>query len=145
MINAPDTKIYDQHTSIELHCQNIDPDYPSTDTYHFSLYGQPLDHRNGELTLEHFHVKDENGIEAYRKIKGRSVPVYNIPKGMNVLTKRRKERHWSSALWLAPSIVSDMASLLLSKNNIYVACHVKIIERDQWLIGFDMQTNNPLD
>lgn len=29
----PETTIYQQYSSIELHCRNIAPDYPTTDTY----------------------------------------------------------------------------------------------------------------
>lgn len=73
------------------------------------------------------------------------MPIYNVPKGISTLTKRRGSRHWSSALWLKPQIVSDMVALLSSDKDLYVACHLTKIERVQWLIGFDMQTENPLD
>lgn len=142
---SPETTIYQQYSSIELHCRNIDPDYLTTDTYQFSLYGHPLEHSTPELTLANFHVKDDKGVETYRRVKGRDVPIYNVPKGINTLTKRRGSRHWSSALWLKPQIVSDMVTLLSSDKDLYVACHLTKIERVQWLIGFDMQTENPLD
>lgn len=68
-----------------------------------------------------------------------------MPKGLGALHKQHGARQWSSALWLAPDIVSDMIVLLLSDRDIYVACHIKNDDRNQWLIGFDVQTSNPLD
>ena len=143
--SPPETEIYEQHSSIDIQCRNIDPDEPPTDTYHFSLFGFPTDHMNPDLALTNYHVEDAKGFKKYRKRKDREIPVYDIPKGMNALDKKRGERHWSSALWLSPAIVSDMITLLLSDSDVYAACHIRHIDRVAWLNGFDLQTENPLD
>lgn len=143
--SPPETKIYEQHSSIDIQCRNIDPDEPLTDSYHFSLYGHLINHMNPQLTLADYHVADNEGFKKYRKRKGAEIPVYDVPKGMNALSKTRGERHWSSALWLAPTIVSDMIALLLSDRDIYAACHIRHEGRVAWLNGFDLQTENPLD
>jgi hypothetical protein len=141
----PETKIYEQHSCIDVQCRNIDPDEPLTDTYFFSLFGFPASHMNPDLKLDNYHVEDDEGFKKYRNRKDREVPVYDIPKGMNALEKKRGARHWSSALWLSPAIVSDMIALLLSDRDIYAACHIRHIDRVAWLNGFDLQTANPLD
>jgi hypothetical protein len=143
--SAPETKIYEQNSTIDIQCSNIDPDEPLKDTYHFSLLGFPASHMNPDLALANYHVEDNRGFKKYRKLNDREVPVYDIPKGMNVIDKKRGERHWSSALWLTPAIVSDIIVLLLSGKDIYVACHVRCEDRVAWLNGFNLQTENPLD
>lgn len=143
--SPPETGIYQQYSSITLRCRNIDPADPLTDTYQFSLYGQSTDSMSPELTLADYHVRDDEGFAVYRKKKGEEIPVYDLPKGMGVLAKHRGERHWSSALWLTPAIVSDMIALLLSDKEIYAACHIRYDGRVAWLNGFDLQTINPLE
>ena len=140
--SSADTKIYQQYSTIELSCRNIDPDEPLTDIYQFSIYGDQI---NPGLTLADCHVCNEDGFKKYRKSRGVDKPVYDVPKGIGCLLKSRGVRQWSSALWLTPDIVSDMIVLLLSDLDIYVACHIRHENRVAWLFGFDLQTANPLE
>lgn len=140
-----DTKIYQQNSTIELECRNIDPDEPLSDIYQFSIYGHSDGPTNPDLTLADCHVCDEEGIKKYRKSRGVERPVYDVPKGISALLKSHGRRQWSSALWLQPDIVSDMIVLLLSKLDIYVACHIRHENQVAWLIELYLQTANPLD
>lgn len=66
-----DTKIYQQSSTIELSCRNIDPDEPLTDTYQFIIYGRTdEDLANPDLTLADCHVCDGEGFKKYRKRRG---------------------------------------------------------------------------
>ena len=141
----PETKIYKQYSAIELYCRNIDPDELPTCTYHFSLYGHTTDQMNPDLSLDDFHVVYDEGIKKYRRRGGVDEPVWDIPRGISVLDKQRGEQHWTTALWLTPIFLSDMIALLTSNRDLYVACHVKKVNRAHWLIGFDLQTENPLE
>lgn len=140
-----DTKIYEQHTVLDLACHNIDPDEPLTDTYTFYIYGNRNSATDFDVTLADYHVEDDEGSKKYRKRKGVEIPVYDIPKGLAALTKFRGERRWRSALWLAPDIVSDMLVLLSSGKEVNAAVHIKHDNRTLWILGFELQTENPME
>jgi hypothetical protein len=140
-----EARIYDNHTVLDLTCHNIDPDEPLTDVYSFHIYGNRFSATDFGVTLADFHVEDEEGLKKYRKRKGVEIPVYDIPKGLAVLTQFRDERSWWSALWLAPDIVSDMLALLSCGKDVYAAVHIRNDDKTRWIQGFELQTNNPQD
>lgn len=142
---SPDTKIYRQYSTIELDCRNIDPDEPLTDTYYFSIYGHAEELCKPELTLADCHVLDENGFKKYRKRRGVDEAVYELPKGIAVLHKKYGAREWSSAIWQPPNVVSDMMAILLSDLDVYVTCHLQHEGHVRWIMGFDLQTSNPVE
>jgi hypothetical protein len=144
-ICSPDTKISAHHTILELTCNNIDPDKPLDDAYSFTVYGDAHPYPRLESTLEDCHEEDEEGFKKYRKQKGVEIPIYDIPKGLAVLSKQSGERHWSTALWLPRDIVSDMLVLLSGSKKVYAAVHLKHVSGDLWILGFDLKTSNPLD
>jgi hypothetical protein len=144
-ICSPDTKISAHHTVIGLTCNNIDTERPLSDAYSFTIYGDAHPYPRLESTLEDCHEEDEEGFKKYRKQKGVEIPIYDIPKGLAVLSKLRSERHWSTALWLPRDIVSDMLVLLSGSKKVYAFVHLKHVSGDLWILGFDLQTSNPLD
>jgi hypothetical protein len=144
-ICSPDTKFAEHHTVIGLTCNNIDPDKPLSDAYSFTIYGDAHPYPRLDSTLTDYHEEDEEGFKKYRKKKGVEIPIYNIPKGLAVLSKLRGQRHWSTALWLPRDIVSDMLVLLSGSKKVYAAVHLKQVSGDLWVLGFDLQTSNPLD
>ena len=120
-----DTKIYEQHTVLDITAHNVDPDEPLTDTYSLYIYGDRNTVKDLDLTLADYHVEDEEGLKKYRKLKGVEIPIYDIPSGLAALNKKRGERGWWAALWLAPDIVSDMLTTLSSGKQVYVAAHIR--------------------
>ena len=144
-ICSPDTKVIEYHTALELKCLNADPDEPLSDAYSFTIYGDAHSYSRLESTLKDCHEEDEEGFKKYRKQKGVEIPVYDIPKGLAVLSKLRGERHWSTALWLPRYIVTGMLVLLSGSKKVYAAVHLKHVSGDLWILGFDLQTSNPLD
>ena len=142
---SPSTKIQEHHTAIDLACNNIDHESPLSDAYSFTIYGDTHPYSKLESTLEDCHEEDEEGFKKYRKQKGKEIPVYDIPKGLAVLNKLRGERHWSTALWLPRDIVTDMLVLLNGSKQVFAFVHLKHVNRDLWVLGFDLQTSNPLD
>jgi hypothetical protein len=142
---SPSIKVQEHHTVLDLTCNNIDPDNPLSDSYSFTIYGDAHPYPRLESTLEDCHEEDEEGFKKYRKQKGVEIPVYDIPKGLAVLSKLRGERHWSTALWLPRDIVSDMLVLLSGSKKVYAFVHLKHMDRDLWILGFDLQTSNPMD
>jgi hypothetical protein len=142
---SPSTKVQEHHTVIDLTCNNIVPDKPLSDTYSFTIYGDAHPYPRLESTLEDCHEEDEDGFKKYRKRRGVEMPVYDIPSGLAVLSKLRGERSWSTALWLTRDVVSDMLALLNGKKQVYAAVHLKHESRKQWILGLELQTNNPQD
>lgn len=141
--SPPDTKIFQQYSSIELNCHNIDPGEPATDAFHFSIYGHAESLYKPDLSLADCHVLDDNGFKKYRKRRGIDEAIYEIPKGVAVLHKKYGAREWHSAIWQPPNIVSDMIPILLSDLNVYIACHIQHEGRVRWIMLFDLQTSDP--
>ena len=48
----------------------------------------------------------------YRIVKGQQVPVYDVPKGVGFLERRRGTKAWMGCLWVPPRTVGDMLKLL---------------------------------
>jgi hypothetical protein len=143
-ICSSDTRIVRHPTAIELKCLNIDPDEPLTDAYSFTIYGSSNPYPRADATLSDYQVEDEDGSPKYRKHRGIETPVYEIPKGLAVLSKVRGGRSWSAALWLPRGLVSDMLVLLSREKQLYASIHLRNEDRKLWVQGLDLQTENPL-
>ena len=64
-------------------------------------------------TLDDYHARNADRSPKYRKVRGVSRPVFEPPKGVGHLEKRRGENAWLGFLWVPPTTLNDMLALLL--------------------------------
>jgi hypothetical protein len=93
-------RVYQFDSSLEIAGICNYPDDRSGETFLITVYGdQPGE---GELNarLRDFHIKDKYGDPKYRKLRGRHMPVYEIPKGVGFLQKVRGKNSWYGCIWV---------------------------------------------
>lgn len=84
-----DAKVYKFSSNIEIEGICTWPEERAGDKYTFTIYGQEIRPGDFELSLSDCHVVDENWIPKYKKVRGKDVPVYDVPKGLGTLEKIR--------------------------------------------------------
>jgi len=137
-----DAKIYEfsSHVIISGICNW--PEEREGDEYEFTVYGSNKDF---DITLKECHVFGKDGMRQYKKIRGKEVPVYDIPKGLGTIDKVRGVDLWDGNIWVTPQTASSMQGLLSSSSidSLYVFVHERKIERNRWVVGFTLQTSDP--
>jgi len=88
-------------------------------------------------------VRNEDSTHKYRRVRGKDLPVYDIPKGLGTLEKVRGEALWTGCLWVKQETVTQMLSLLPVVKPLYMFVHERKIEHHRWIVGFTVQTSDP--
>ncbi|MDB4409293.1 hypothetical protein N9235_00560 [Gammaproteobacteria bacterium] len=140
-----DTRIYRFDSSVEITGTCIYPDERALENYEISVYGREESSGELDLTLKDCHVLDDDYTPKYRKIRGKEVPVYKIPKGLGLLNRIRGTKNWSGYAWVPPRTVSDMQVLLVGTRPLYLALHELKIGRHRWIDSLTVQTTNPAE
>ena len=96
-----------------------------------------------DAKLTNVHVRDEDGSLKYRKLRGRSLPVYDIPEGLGLLDKERGTRNWNGWLWVPEHTLTQMLILLTNVKPLYLEIHERKIERTRWINGVSLQMTDP--
>ena len=140
-----DAKVYDFQSVIELEAVTLWPDERAGNHYFLTLYGGESHRRDFDLTLSQCQARNEDGSLSFRKVKGKLIPVYDVPSGIGVLEKIRGSRDWTGFAWVSPTIVSDMLKLLPHVKPLYLMIHERKIGRHYWMAGLTLQTTNPAE
>ena len=138
-------KVYEfgSHLEIEGVCNY--PEEREGNEHRVNIYSTERSYRDFELTLSDCHVRNEDGTHKYRRIRGKDMPVYDIPKGLGTIEKVRGGALWTGCLWVKQETVTQMLSLLPVVKPLYMFVHERKIERIRWIEGFAVQTSNPAE
>jgi len=109
------------------------------------LYGSEPRYDKFTLTLADCHVRDDHGVSKYRKVRGKEMPVYDVPKGIGHLERLRGTRTWAGWVWAPPQTVNDMLTLLPHVRPLYVDIHELRIGRKRWIVGLALLTTDPAE
>ena len=134
----------EHYLSLKITAESIYPSGKVGDIYELEIIGKEM-HRGDFLrTLNDYHDLDENGHRLYKKYRGKEIPVYKAPPGIATLSKRRGERIWDAFLWLAPNLVTDMLTILMKFDEVYISILEYRKERTSWIRDFSLQTTDPI-
>ena len=138
-----DAKVYDfeSHLYIEGVCT-----YPAKRagaTYCLTVYGSEPRYDKFTSILADCHVRNDHGLPKYRKVRGKEVPIYDVPKGIGHLERQRGVQTWVGWIWVPPQTVNDMLTLLPHVRPLYIDIHELSINRNRWLVGLTLQTTAP--
>lgn len=140
-----DTLIYRFYSAIEVDGIANYPEERLGDNYTITIYSD--ERYPGEFTskVSDYHVRDEQGLPKYRRERGESVPVYDIPSKIGYLERRRGTRTWSGVVWIDRHLVTDMLTLLPHVRPLYLAVNEIKVERRRGITGLTLQTTNPAE
>jgi hypothetical protein len=87
-----DPKIYSFGSSVELEGVCDYPEERSGESYVISVHGWETEEGEFEARLSDRHVMDEDGMRKYRKVRGKEIPMYDVPEGIGLIEKVRGEK-----------------------------------------------------
>ena len=87
-----DPKIYSFGSSVELEGVCDYPEERSGESYVISVHGWETEEGEFEARLSDQHVMDEDGMRKYRKVRGKEIPMYDVPEGIGLIEKVRGEK-----------------------------------------------------
>ena len=138
-----DPKIYSFGSSVELVGVCDYPEERSGESYVISVHGWETEEGEFEARLSDRHVMDEDGMRKYRKVRGKEIPMYDVPEGIDLIEKVRGEKRWSGFCWVSPGTVSDMLLLLPHVRPLYISIHERKVGRTRWINGLTLQMSHP--
>jgi len=109
----------------------------------FTIYGTDSERHGLDIQLKDCHEMDDDGDRKYRRVRGQSVPVYNVPKGIGHIEKVRGEDAWAGWAWVKPQTFNDMLILLSSVKPIYISIHELKIGRVRHMVSFTLGNKDP--
>ena len=119
------------------------PEERLDEIFQLTIYGRDVDHPELALTLKDCHVLDDEGFSKYQKVRGKHVPVYDIPKGIGSLKRQSGTKDWMGVVWVAQHTVMDMLTLLPGVRPLYTALHELRHGRHRSIVGLTLQTHDP--
>jgi len=138
-----EAKIYEFSNFFEIEGISTYPEERKGEKFQITIHGSDTRHRDLDLTLKDCHVRDERGTRIYRKVRGKGVPVYDIPKGIGHVQRQRETKVWIGWVWVPQRTVSDMLVLLSNVRPLYLALHELRVGRTRWIVDLTLQTSNP--
>jgi len=138
-------RIYQFGSTLEIQGICTYPDDRMNEKYRITVHGQQSGEGNLDARLADYHIRDEDGLPKYRKLRGQSVPVYDIPNGLGLLQKERGTRDWNGWIWVPEQTVAQMLTLIATIRPLYVRIDERKIERTHWIRGLTLQTTDPAD
>jgi len=140
-----DAKVYQFSSHVEIEGICTWPEEREGDEYTMTIYGHETHSGNFELTLSDCHVMDEHWSPKYKRVRGKDMPVYDVPNGLGTLDKVRGVAAWTGCIWVPQDTITNMLSLLPVVNPLYIFIHENKIERHRWIVGFTLQTTDPAE
>lgn len=138
----PNIYSFGSHLEIEGRC--LYPEEQKDETARISIIGSERKADEFTLKLEDCHVRDESGHKIYKKVRGKEIAEYDIPKGVGYLQKDRGSKSWSGASWVPPQTVSGMLTILPHIKPLYLEIHLYHEGKNYWVAGLTLQTENSL-
>ncbi len=141
-----DAKVYQFDSYLDIEGTSTYPDDRAGDPYHITVYGSEPYSGNFSSTLADFHVRDKDGSPKYRKVRGKEIPVYNVPEGIGSLERQKGTQAWCGRVWVRSQTVTDMLVLLSSHTSpLFIAIHEHKMGRNCWIVGLTLQTTDPAE
>ena len=140
----PDTPVFEASRHLELTGVFLAPPDRKEHELRLHVYGERASAQRCRDRVVDYHVLDRHGNPKYRQRKGYQVPVYDLPNGMAVLSKRRGVPEWDMALFTDLSIVSDWL-VMRGIEPLYLALHELKVDRRRWIRSVDLQTTDPME
>lgn len=139
-----DTPVYDFSTSIELIALVTSPEDRVGERFALSVCGDTPARWDLSQTLADRHIRDEAGALVYRRRRGESVPVYDIPHGAGYLSKSRGQKRWTGAIWVPAETATAMLALLApAPRRLFISLHELRVARRRWIVSLSLQTTDP--
>ena len=138
-----DPKIYSFGTSVELEGVCDYPEDRAGEMYTIMVNGWENEEGKFDARLSDRHVRDEDGMPIYHKVRGEEIPVYDVPEGLGLIEKVRGEKRWTGFCWVSPRTVSDMLLLLPHVSPLYIAIHERKVGRTRWINALSLQMSHP--
>ena len=135
--------LYSFSCSVEIHGTCTYPPERVQENYRIDISTKPQSQIDFDAKLKDTRVMDEDGSFKYRKVRGRSLPVYDIPEGLGLLDKDRGTRNWNGWLWVPEQTLTQMLILLTNVKPLYLEIHERKIKRTRWINGLRVQTTDP--
>ena len=99
-----------------------------------------------DAKIRDVHVIDKDGLPKYRKAGGRLLPVYDIPEGFAVISRKRGPVNWDGGLWMPNETITQLLIVLTRMQHpLYLRIHERKIDRTHWLDGLSLHTSDPTD
>lgn len=140
-----DTKVFRCETHLEIEGKCIFPEELNDYEYRISVYGTNYHDDRFLLTLDDCHAKDKDGRDIYKTAKGERVPVYEIPDSIGCISKVRGHKYWHGAVWVLPSAVTDMMTVLPHRKPLYLEIYRIKSERSHLIRSISLRTENPIE
>lgn len=139
-----DAKIFRFDSQIEINGICTHPENRANEHYAITVYGTEQDAHGLSLTLSDCHEHDEEGIPIWRKIRGKQVPSYKIPKGIGFMERQRETKIWAGWLWVPPHTISNMLAILPHIRPLFLYIHEQREGRRHRMIGVTLKTSDPV-
>ncbi|PCJ95120.1 MAG: hypothetical protein COA45_12390 [Zetaproteobacteria bacterium] len=140
-----DEEIYSFNSYIEIEGFRIYPEGHNDITYSITIYGEERADWPFSLKLNDCQKIDDELIPIYRKIRGKEVPVYDLPKGIGYIERQRGIQHWRGAIWVPQRTITDMLALLPHVQPLYLDILTIMEKKHQNITSLSLQTNNPAE
>lgn len=137
------TPIYRFDSDLELSGSITYPDERAGNEFKLLVYGRELHDGQFQATLEDYHVRDAQGVRKYRKRGDQHVPVYDPPDSIGHIEKLRGTLNWSGCVWVSPTTINDMLSLICIKQQLYFCIDEVKESRRRFIRGITLQTTDP--
>ena len=113
------------------------------ENYRIDISTKPQSQLDFDAKLKDTRVRDEDGSFKYHKVRGRFLPVYDIPEGLGLLDKERGTTNWNGWLWVPEQTLTQMLILLTNVKPLYLEVHERKIGRTRWINGVRLQMTDP--
>jgi hypothetical protein len=140
-----DDPLFEMRSQLTISGTFAAPKDRAGDRLEITVYGEDSPHSDIHWRLKDVRAVDKHDIPITRTYRGRTFDVYRAPKGMATLSKLRGERKWTMALFVSPSLLSDLLVLLGLRKPLFLGIHEQKINRDRWVQSVTLQTTDPTD
>ena len=138
-----DATVYEFDSRLEFECKFICSENRIDEQLELTVHGSNSAKREFGLILKDCHVRDDEGTFKYHKVRGKELPVYDVPKGVGYIERQRGAAKWRGAAWVNQTTIANMLSLLTSVQSLYFMLHERKVNRTRWLVGISLQTYHP--
>ncbi len=107
----------------------------------WTICGDTRPHRFDANKLKDFQLTEKDGMPMYRSHRGVQRPVYELPKGICTISKRRGKTIWDTTLFCSETLVSDWIQLR-DVRPLYVHIHEVKEQRQRWVRSIGLSTEN---
>ena len=135
--------LYSFGCSVEIQGTCTYPPERVHESYRIDISTNPQSQLDFDAKLKDTRVRDEDGSFKYRKVRGRSLPVYDIPEGLGLLDKERGTTNWNGWLWVPEQTLTQMLILLTNVKRLSLEGHERKIGRRHWINELRLQMTDP--